>query len=81
MARGHADDATRCVANLEVLDEQRLRDELRRQHHCAGNAPAAQAACLAIGGCNPVRRQTNEELLGTAAIGDYRRMRRQPCVR
>ena len=35
MTRGDADDATGGVANLEVLDEQRLGDELRRQHHRA----------------------------------------------
>ena len=80
MTRRDADDAARGVAHLEVLDEQRLGDELRRQQHRAAGAVGAQAAGLAVRGRDSIRRQANQELLGTAAVGDDRRVRRQPRV-
>ena len=67
------------VANLEVLDEQRLGDELRREAPSQPAAPcAAQPAGLAVRRRDSVGGQANQELLGTPAIGDDRRVRRQP---
>src|SRR5918993_3914741 len=41
MTRRHADDVAHRIANLEVLDEQRLADELRRKRHGATGAVRA----------------------------------------
>ena len=79
MTRRDPDDVAGGIANLEVLDEQRLAHELRWQQH-RSVAFGAQAPGFAVGRRNSVERQANQELLGSAAVRDDGSLRRQPGV-
>jgi hypothetical protein len=77
MPRGDTDDIARGIANLEVLDQQRLARELGRQQHGAFVRRSAQSRGFTIARGDAVRRQSDHELLRPTAVRDDGRLGRE----